>query len=536
MDFSKLRPATGGGQKLYIETYGCQMNVGDTEIVVSIMQDEGFFHTGDIASADVILINTCSVRDNAEQRVWGRLREFKRYKRLKPGLLVGVIGCMAERLREELMEKEQIVDIVAGPDSYRDLPNLVRSAADGARSVNVQLSREETYAEISPVRLDRNGVSAFIAIMRGCNNFCSYCVVPFTRGRERSRDPQTIVREARELFEAGYREVTLLGQNVNSYSWTETSGISNDDTSGFPPSPSGESRGSHGDPDTVSTKPPGPEPAELRKSIAKEQTSAGGGSGLRTLVSQSPLPGPKLQFATPAAGDDSEPQQIGFPELLQMVAQISPLLRVRFATSHPKDLSDRLLEVMAAMPNICRCIHLPAQSGSTPMLERMNRRYTREWYLDRMRAIKRRMPECSITTDLIAGFCGETQEDHAQTLSLMKEAGYDFAYMFKYSERPDTQAARTMPDDVPDEVKTARLTEIINLQNELSYDSNRRDIGRRFEVLVEGPSKRRADQLSGRTSQNKVVVFDSGGQQAGDYVTVEITGCSSATLMGRIAE
>lgn len=448
MEISRLRPAAGSGQKLYIETYGCQMNVGDTEIVVSIMQGEGFAYTEDIAQADVILINTCSVRDNAEQRVWGRLREFKRYKRLKPGLLVGVIGCMAERLREELMEKERIVDIVAGPDSYRDLPNLVRNASEGARSVNVQLSREETYAEISPVRLDKNGVSGFIAIMRGCNNFCSYCVVPYTRGRERSRDPQTIVREARELFDAGYREVTLLGQNVNSYRWDE------------------------------------------------------GGTG--------------------------------FPELLGMVASVSPQLRVRFATSHPKDLSDSLLEVMAAMPNICRCIHLPAQSGSTTMLDRMNRRYTREWYLDRMHAIKRYMPDCSITTDLIAGFCGETPDDHQQTLSLMREVGYDFAYMFKYSERPDTKAAQTLTDDVPDEVKTARLTEIINLQNELSLESNRRDVGRRFEVLVEGVSKRSSDQLFGRTSQNKVVIFDRAGFKTGDYVTVRITDCSSATLFGTV--
>lgn len=450
MDIGKIRPSAGGGQKLYIETYGCQMNVGDTEIVVSIMQAEGFVYTDDIAAADIILVNTCSVRDNAEQRIWGRLHEFKRYKKARPGLLVGVIGCMAERLREQLMERERIVDIVAGPDSYRDLPNLVRNAADGARSVNVQLSREETYAEISPVRLDKNGVSAFIAIMRGCDNFCSYCVVPFTRGRERSRDPRTIVREARELFEAGYREVTLLGQNVNSYRW-----------------------------------------------------------------------------------DDGE---VGFPELLRMVAEIDPALRVRFATSHPKDLSDRLIDTIAEMPNICRCIHLPAQSGSTAMLERMNRKYTREWYLDRMYAIKRRIPDCSITTDLIAGFCGETPDDHLQTLSLMREVGYDFAYMFKYSERPDTKAARTMPDDVPEEVKTARLTQIIELQNELSLQSNRRDVGKRFEVLVEGVSKRNDSQLFGRTSQNKVVIFDRADFKAGDYITVEITDCSSATLMGRVVE
>ncbi|MCL2561118.1 MAG: tRNA (N6-isopentenyl adenosine(37)-C2)-methylthiotransferase MiaB [Rikenellaceae bacterium] len=452
MELKNLRPVTGGdGQKLYIETYGCQMNVGDTEIVVSIMQGEGFVHTERIDEADVILINTCSVRDNAEQRVWGRLQEFRRHKK-RAGVLVGVIGCMAERLREELMERERIVDVVVGPDSYRDLPNLVRTAAEGARGVNVQLSREETYAEISPVRLDKNGVSAFIAIMRGCNNFCSYCVVPFTRGRERSRSPETIVREARELFDAGYREVTLLGQNVNSYS---------------------------------------------------HDSDSGGHSG-------------------------------DFPELLRMVAEISPLLRVRFATSHPKDFSDKLLETMAAMPNICRCIHLPAQSGSTRMLTVMNRRYTREWYLERAAAVRRLMPDCALTTDIIAGFCGERPEDHADTLSLMREAAFDFAYMFKYSERPGTKAADEMDDDVAEDVKTARLSEIIALQNELSLAGNRLDIGRRFEVLVEGVSKRDTDRLFGRTSQNKVVVFPRGTLKTGDYATVEITDCSSATLHARV--
>ncbi len=420
------------------------MNVGDTEIVVSVMQCEGYIYTDRIDEADIILINTCSIRDNAEQRIWGRLAEMKRYRKTKPALLVGVIGCMAERLKEKLVEGPWGVDIVAGPDSYRDLPRLVREADAGGKGVNVLLSTEETYAEIAPVRLDRNGVSAFVSIMRGCNNFCSYCVVPYTRGRERSRDAETILAEVRSLFENGYREVTLLGQNVNSY-----------------------------------------------------------------------------------RADD-----VDFPELMRRVASVSPLLRVRFATSHPKDMSDRLLEVMASMPNICRSIHLPAQSGATSMLDRMNRKYTREWYLDRIAAIRRYMPDCSITTDLIAGFSGETEEEHAATLSLMREVGYDFAYMFKYSERPCTFAQRHLPDDVPDEVKSRRLSEIIALQNELGLVSYRRDVGQEFEVLVEGVSKRDAGQLSGRTSQNKVVVFDRGTHAVGDYVRVRITGCTAATLFG----
>lgn len=441
---NNLRPILNSGRKLFIETYGCQMNVGDSEIVVSIMQDEGFCYTENIAEADIILINTCSIRDNAEQRIWGRLSEMRRLRKAKPSLLIGVIGCMAERLKEQLTEGELAVDIVAGPDAYRDLPKLVREAESGGRGINTLLSTEETYAEIAPVRLDKNGVSAYIAIMRGCDNFCSYCVVPYTRGRERSRDAESIIAEARTLFENGYREATLLGQNVNSY---------------------------------------------------------------RT-------------------GD------VDFPTLLRLVAEISPLLRVRFATSHPKDMSDKLLEVMASMPNICKAIHLPAQSGSTVMLEKMNRKYTREWYLDRIAAIRRYMPDCAITTDIIAGFTGETEEDHKLTLSLMEEVGYEFAFMFKYSERPGTFAQRHMPDDIPDEVKTARLTEIINLQNRLSEQSNKRDVGKEFEVLVEGLSKRSDKQLFGRTSQNKVVVFDRGDHSIGDYVRVRITGCSSATLFG----
>ncbi len=444
MTVNTLRPLTGAGRKLFIETYGCQMNVGDSEIVVSIMQQHGYIYTDRAEEADVVLINTCSIRDNAEQRIWGRLSEMRRLRKQRPSLVVGVIGCMAERLKEQLIEGGHGVDVVAGPDAYRDLPKLVREAEAGGKGVNVMLSQEETYAEIAPVRLDRNGVGAFIAIMRGCNNYCSYCVVPYTRGVERSRDAATIVREARELFDNGYREVTLLGQNVNSY---------------------------------------------------------------RT-------------------GD------VDFPALLRMVAEISPLLRVRFATSHPKDISDRLLETMASMPNICRAIHLPAQSGSSEMLRRMNRKYTREWYLARVAAIRRYMPDCAITTDLIAGFSGETEQEHLETLSLMREVGYDFAYMFKYSERPGTFAQRNMADDVPDEVKTRRLSEIIELQNSLSEQSNRRDVGKEFEILVECTSKRSEQQLSGRTSQNKMVVFDRGTHRAGDYVRVRITGCSSATLFG----
>ena len=444
INVNNLRPLTGSGRKLYIETYGCQMNVGDSEIVVSIMQQEGYRYTESLEEADIVLINTCSIRDNAEQRIWGRLSEMRHMRKKKPSLIVGIIGCMAERLKEELTKGGTGVDIVAGPDAYRDLPRLVREVDNGSAGVNVELSKEETYAEIAPVRLDKNGVSAFIAIMRGCNNYCSYCVVPYTRGIERSRDAQTIVAEARTLFENGYREVTLLGQNVNSYRTGE----------------------------------------------------------------------------------------VDFPELLKQVAEISPLLRVRFATSHPKDISDKLLETMASMPNICKAIHLPAQSGSSEMLKRMNRKYTREWYLERVAAIRRYMPDCAITTDLIAGFAHETEEEHAETISLMKEVGYDFAYMFKYSERPGTFAQRNLGDDVPEDVKTRRLTEIIDLQNRLSEESNKRDIGKEFEILVECTSKRSEEQLSGRTSQNKMVVFDRGDHKIGDYVRVRITGCSSATLFG----
>nr|HPJ06380.1 tRNA (N6-isopentenyl adenosine(37)-C2)-methylthiotransferase MiaB [Bacteroidales bacterium] len=404
----------------------------------------------EITQADIILVNTCSIRENAEQRVWGRLDLFRAQKKKRPQVIVGVLGCMAERLKEKLLESNKMVDMVIGPDAYRDLPMLVETAATGHAAVNVLLSREETYADIAPVRLESNGVSAFISIMRGCNNMCAYCVVPYVRGAERSRDPETIVREAREAFDQGYREVTLLGQNVNSYSWEDGSG------------------------------------------------------------------------------------PIGFAELLGMVATVDPQLRVRYSTSHPKDLSDDVLEAMAEHENICRHIHLPVQSGSSSVLKRMNRNYTREWYLDRIAAINRILPGCALSTDIIAGFCGETDEEHHETLSLMQEVGFDFAYMFKYSERPGTKASRHMKDDVPDEVKTRRLNEIIALQNELSAVSKKADTGRTFEVLVEGPAKKPAGAMMGRTSGNKVVIFQASDILPGDYVNVTITRSTSATLIGTL--
>ena len=448
INVNKLRPIVGEGKKLFVETYGCQMNVGDTEIVVSIMQEHGYIYTENIEEADVILINTCSIRDNAEQRIWGRLTEMKRLRKRKHTLLIGIIGCMAERLKEELTKGGTGVDIVAGPDSYRDLPRLVREVDNGATGVNVELSKEETYAEIAPVRLDRNGVSAFIAIMRGCNNYCSYCVVPYTRGIERSRDAATIVAEARTLFENGYREVTLLGQNVNSYRTGE----------------------------------------------------------------------------------------VDFPELLRLVAEISPLLRVRFATSHPKDMTDDILYAIAKWNNVCKHIHLAVQSGSSAVLKAMNRKYTREWFLERIAAIRRIIPDCGITTDIFCGFHGETEEDHQQTLSLMNEVVFDSAFMFKYSERPGTYASKFLPDNISEEVKIRRLNEIIENQTRLSAISNERDLGKVFEVLVEGRSKRSADQLFGRTQQNKVAVFPKGDAKVGDIVHVKVLQTTSATLIGEIVE
>ena len=438
-------------KKAYIETYGCQMNVADSEVVMSVLKENGFSYTDDIAKAQLILLNTCSIRENAEQRIWGRLRAISHLKKKNMELIVGLIGCMAERLKEKVLETEKLVDIVVGPDAYRDLPAIIAEAESGHKAVNVLLSREETYADISPVRMDKNGVSSFISIMRGCNNMCAYCVVPYVRGGERSRDPESILRETGELLAAGYREVTLLGQNVDSYNWI-----------------------------------------------------AGGKS-------------------------------LDFAGLLEKVAMIDPSLRVRFSTSHPKDISERLLETIAQHENICRHIHLPAQSGSSRILELMNRGYTREWYMDRISAIKKIIPGCALSTDMIAGFCTETEEDHRESLSLMKWAGFDFAYMFKYSERPGTKAARKLKDDVPDDVKTRRLNEIISLQNRLSAKSKKQDIGKTFGVLIEGISKRSPEHLSGRTSQNKVVVFPSENHKAGDFVNVVIGRATSATLIGKIS-
>ncbi|MBR0298308.1 MAG: tRNA (N6-isopentenyl adenosine(37)-C2)-methylthiotransferase MiaB [Bacteroidales bacterium] len=435
--------------KLYIETYGCQMNVADTEIIFSLMADAGYERTEDISEAEVILANTCSVRDNAEQRIWGRIDLFATEKKRRPGVLTGIVGCMAERLKDALLESGK-VDIVAGPDAYRNLPKLVAAAKAGTPQIDVMLSHEETYGDIKPVRIDKNGVSAFISIMRGCNNVCSYCVVPYTRGAERSRNPKTIVREACQIFSDGYKEVTLLGQNVDSYFWK---------------------------------------------------------------------------------GEDGD---VDFADLLAAVADVSPELRVRFATSHPKDISDKLIEVMASRPNICHSIHLPVQSGSDTMLVKMRRRYTRAWYLERVAKIRSLMPDCVITTDVIAGFCGETEQDHQDTLSIMREVGYDYAYMFQYSERPGTLAARNYPDDVPPEVKTRRLEEIIALQNQLSLESNRRDVGKVYEVLVEGPSRKNAAELCGRTPGGKMCVFPDSVHKAGDYTKVVVESCTSATLICKL--
>lgn len=489
------------------------MNVADSEVVASVLFDAGYSPAESISEADIILVNTCSIRENAEQRVWGRLDLFRAQKKKRPQVIVGVLGCMAERLKEKLLESDKMVDMVVGPDAYRDLPMLVETAATGHSAVNVLLSREETYADISPVRLDGNGVSAFISIMRGCNNMCAYCVVPYVRGAERSRDPETIVREAREVFKQGYREVTLLGQNVNSFSW----------------------KGSEG-PFTLATSP-----QDAGNHVNNRDFT------ISAFATNSPL-SDQLTESSPhlhpdKASSDSiikstvpptQSQTVGFAELLEMVASIDPRLRVRYSTSHPKDLSDDVLEVMAKHENICRHIHLPVQSGSTSVLERMNRKYTREWYLGRIDAINRILPGCAISTDVIAGFCGETEEEHQDTLSLMREVGFDFAYMFKYSERPGTKASRHMKDDVPEEVKTGRLNEIITLQNQLSTVSKKADVGRTFEVLVEGPAKKPAGSMMGRTSGNKVVVFQASDVLPGDYVQVKITRATSATLIGNL--
>ena len=422
------------------------MNFSDSEIVGSIMKSIDYELTTDINQASVIFLNTCSIRDNAEQRVNRRLKELRSYKKKNPELKIGLLGCMAERLKEQIFN-EEAVDLIVGPDAYRDLPNLLNTVDSGQKAANVLLSEEETYAEIEPVRLDSNGISAFISIMRGCENFCTYCVVPYTRGKERSRNPETIINEAKDLFEKGYREITLLGQNVNSYQWEGN-------------------------------------------------------------------------------------QEINFTKLLESVALINPLLRVRFATSHPKDISDELLYCIAKHENICNAIHLPVQSGSSEVLKRMNRKYTREWYINRIEAIKTIIPDCAISTDIIAGFCAETDENHQDTISLMKWVGFDYAYMFKYSERPDTVAAKRLKDDIAEEIKSKRLEEIIDLQMKLALESNQRDIGKTFKVLIDNVSKRSKLKLSGRNSQNKVVVLPKENFNIGDYVNIQITDCTAATLMG----
>lgn len=456
---------TGKSKKLYIESYGCQMNFSDSEIVVSIMKENGFDTTSDVEKADVIFLNTCSIREKAEQTVRNRLTHFNTLKRQKPEMTIGVLGCMAERLKDKLLEEEKIVDVVVGPDAYRDLPNLVAAAEDGEKGINTFLSREETYADISPVRLNSNGVTAFISIMRGCDNMCSFCVVPFTRGRERSRDPHSIVKEARELFAAGYREVTLLGQNVDSYKWS---------------------------------------PEENNKARLNKK-------------------------------EDEVTTVVNFAHLLEMVAQVSPLLRVRFSTSHPKDITDEVLHTMKRYDNICKYIHLPVQSGNSRILELMHRTYDREWYLDRVRAIREILgDECGISSDMIAGFCTETEEEHRDTLSLMDIVQYDFSYMFFYSERPGTLAAKKFVDDIPLEVKKRRLAEIIEKQTALSLLRNKLDVGKVQEILIEGTSKRSEAQLKGRNSANKVVIIPAGGHKKGDYVKVKITDCSAATLFGEV--
>lgn len=458
---------TGKSKKLYIESYGCQMNFSDSEIVASIMKENGFDTTSDFAQADVIFLNTCSIREKAEQTVRKRLSDFQRAKKAKPELTIGVLGCMAERLKENLLQEEKIVDVVVGPDAYRDLPNLVSAAEDGQKGVNTFLSREETYADIAPVRLNSNGVTAFISIMRGCDNMCSFCVVPFTRGRERSRDPHSIVAEAQDLFAKGYKEVTLLGQNVDSYKWS---------------------------------------PEENNKARLNKK-------------------------------EDGITEIINFANLLEKVAQVSPYLRVRFSTSHPKDITDEVLLTMKKYDNICKYIHLPVQSGNSRVLELMNRTYDREWYLNRVHAIREILgEECGISSDMITGFCTETEEEHQDTLSLMDIVKYDFSYMFFYSERPGTLAAKKFEDDIPLETKKRRLAEVIAKQSELSFERNQLDFGQEQLILVEGTAKKSEQQLRGRNSANKVVIIPADRAKKGDYVRVKITEVSQATLFGEVLE
>jgi tRNA-2-methylthio-N6-dimethylallyladenosine synthase len=441
-------------KKFYIESYGCQMNFSDSEIVASILQDQGFGATRHFEEADLILLNTCSIREKAEQTIRKRLTEFKKIKQSNPGMLVGVLGCMAERLKAKLLEEEKLVDIVVGPDAYRSLPVLIEEAETGQKSVNVLLSRDETYADISPVRLDSNGITAFISIMRGCNNMCSFCVVPFTRGRERSRDVYSVINEAQQLFKEGYKEVTLLGQNVDSYYWV----------------------------------------------------------------------------------DEQKDEIITFAKLLERVALIDPQLRVRFSTSHPKDITDDVLYTMAKYENICKYIHLPVQSGSSRILQLMNRTYTREWYMAKVKCIREIIPDCGISSDVIAGFCTETEDDHLDTLSIMQSSCYDMSYMFFYSERPGTLAARRYNDDVPENIKKRRLKEIVELQNNLSFESNRKDVGKIFKVLIEGNSKKSSADWMGRNTQNKVIVFPKENffYSKGDYAIVKVKNFTQATLIGEL--
>ncbi len=445
-----LKSATEN-RKLFIETYGCQMNVADSEVIASVMQMAGYQVCDTLEEADAVFVNTCSIRDNAEQKILNRLEFFYALKKKRKHLIVGVLGCMAERVKENLIENHH-VDLVAGPDAYLSLPELIAAVEAGEKAMNVELSATETYRDVIPSRICGNHISGFVSIMRGCDNFCHYCIVPYTRGRERSRDVESILNEVCDLVAKGYKEITLLGQNVNSYRF------------------------------------------------------------------------------------EKDGETVTFPKLLRTVAEAVPGVRVRFTTSHPKDMSDETLQVIAEMPNVCKHIHLPVQSGSNRILQLMNRKYTREWYLDRVVAIRRIIPDCGLSTDIFSGFHSETEEDHQLSLSLMRECGYDSAFMFKYSERPGTYASRHLPDDVPERVKVRRLNEIIALQNELSMESNQRCIGRVYEVLVEGVSKRSHDQLYGRTEQNKVVVFDRGAHRIGEFVNVRITESSSATLKGEAME
>lgn len=459
-----IKSSEKGSRKVYIESYGCAMNFSDSEIVASILAKEGFDTTKNLEEADVVFVNTCSIREKAEQTVRNRLRSFQKAKKDNPAMIIGVLGCMAERIKHKFLEEERLVDIVVGPDAYRDLPNLVKQVDEGKKAVNVILSKEETYADISPVRLLSNGVSAFISITRGCDNMCTFCVVPYTRGRERSRNPETILNEARELFNQGYKEVTLLGQNVDSYLWYGKEGLKKD-----------------------------------FKNLSEEEKA----------------------------------NSMNFAQLMEQVALISPKLRVRFSTSHPKDITDEFLDIMAKYDNICKYIHLPFQSGSSRILEKMNRGYTREWYMGRIDKIKEVMPNCAISADIIAGFCTETEEDHKETLSLMEYVKYDFSYMFKYSERPNTQAEKKFKDDVSEVDKSRRLTEIVELQRNHSVIINRAYVGQTFEVLVEKPSKRNDQELAGRTSQNTVVVFPKENYKVGDYVKVHVHDSTGGTLLGK---